>query len=72
MKVTIIPIVIGALGKVTKVSVQGVEDMEITGQLETIQTTEFAEIGQNTEKTGDLRRLIVTQTVVKDHQLTLM
>ena len=31
------------------------------------------EIGQNTEKSpGDLRRLSVTQTSVKDHQLTLM
>ena len=31
------------------------------------------ENGQNTEKNpGDLRRLAVTQTPVKDHQLTLM
>ena len=31
------------------------------------------EIGQNTEKSpGDLRRLAVTQTPVKDHQLTLI
>ena len=31
------------------------------------------EIGQNTEKSpGDLRRLVVTRTSVKDHQLTLM
>ena len=31
------------------------------------------ENGQNTEKSpGDLRRLAVTQTTVKDHQLTLM
>ena len=30
------------------------------------------EIGQNTKKSpGDLRRLAVTQTSVKDHQLTL-
>ena len=30
-------------------------------------------IGQNTEKTpGDLRRLAITQTPVKDHQLTLV
>ena len=35
MKVTIIPIVIGALGTVTK----GLKDLEITGQVETIQTT---------------------------------
>ena len=31
------------------------------------------EIGQNTEKSpGDLRRLAVTQTPGKDHQLTLV
>ena len=31
------------------------------------------EIGQNTEKSpGDLRRLVVTQNSMKDHQLTLM
>ena len=31
------------------------------------------EVGQNTEKSpGDLRRLAVTQTLVRNHQLTLM
>ena len=35
----IIPIVIGALGKVTKRLVQGLEDLKITGQVETDQTT---------------------------------
>ena len=33
----------------------------------------ISEIGQNTEKgPGDLRRLAITQTLVKDHQLTLV
>ena len=33
----------------------------------------ITEDGQNTEKSpGDLRRLAVTQSPVKDHQLTLM
>ena len=33
----------------------------------------ICETGQNTEKSpGDLRRLAVTQTPVKDHQLLLM
>ena len=33
----------------------------------------IVEIGQNTKKSpGDLRRLVVTQTLVKDRQLTLM
>ena len=62
MKVTIIPIVIGALGPVTNGLVLELADLEIT-----------IEIGQNTEKSpGDLRRLAVTQTLVKDHQQTLM
>ena len=33
----------------------------------------IVEIDQNTEKSpGDLRRLVVTQTLVKNHQLMLM
>ena len=39
MKVTIILIVIGALGIVTKGLVQRLEDLEIIGQVETVQTT---------------------------------
>ena len=39
MKVTIIPIVIGAFGTVTKGLLKGLEDLEIRGQVETIQTT---------------------------------
>ena len=39
MKVTVIPIVIGALGTVTKGLVQGLKDLERRGQVETIQTT---------------------------------
>ena len=35
MKVTIIPIVIGALGTVTKGLIKGLEDFEITGRVET-------------------------------------
>ena len=39
MKVTIIPIVIGVLGIVTKELVQGLKDLEITGWVKTVQTT---------------------------------
>ena len=39
MKVTFIPIVIGALGTVTKELVKRQEDLEIRGRVETIQTT---------------------------------
>ena len=38
-KVTIIPIVIGALGTVTKVLIKVLEDFEIRERVETIQTT---------------------------------
>ena len=36
---TIIPIVIGTLDTVTKGLVQGLEDLEITGRVDTVQTT---------------------------------
>ena len=39
MKVTIIPIENGDFGTVTKELVQGLEDLKITGRVETIQTT---------------------------------
>ena len=39
MKVTIVPIVIGALGTVTKGLLKGREDLEVGGRVETIQTT---------------------------------
>ena len=39
MKVTIIPIVIGTFGKVTEGLLKGLEDLEIRGRVETIQTT---------------------------------
>ena len=39
MKVTIIPIVIGVFGTVSKGLVKGLEDMEAGGRVETIQTT---------------------------------
>ena len=39
MKVTIIPIVIGAFGTVTNGLLKGLEDLEVRGRVETIQTT---------------------------------
>ena len=39
MKVTIVSIVIGVLGTVTKGLLKGLEDLEIGGWVETIQTT---------------------------------
>ena len=39
MQLTIIPIVIGAFGTLTKGLQKGLEDLEVGGQVETIQTT---------------------------------
>ena len=39
MKVTFVPIVIGALGTITKGLLKGLEELEIGGRVETIQTT---------------------------------
>ena len=39
MTVTIVPIVIGALGTMTKGLLKGLEDMKVGGRIETIQTT---------------------------------
>ena len=69
MKVTFIPIIIGALGTVTKGLIKALEDLEIKGRSETIQTI----ASLNTEKSpGDLRRLTVTQNPKEDHQPTLI
>ena len=39
MTVTIVPIVIGAFGTVTKGLLKGLEDLEVGGRVETIQMT---------------------------------
>ena len=73
MKVTMIPIVVGTFGTVTKVSLKGLEDLEVGGRWGDHSNDSIIENGQNTEKSpGDLMRLAVTQTPVEDHQLTLM
>ena len=54
MKVTIIPIVIRALGTVIKGLVQGLDDLEITGWVETIKTIAFLRSARI------LRRVLVT------------
>ena len=39
MKVAFMPVIIGALCTVTKGLIQGLEDLDIRGRVETIQTT---------------------------------
>ena len=64
MKVTIISIVIGALGTVTKGLIQGLGNNGTGGDCPNCC---IVEIGQNTEKSpGELRRLAITQTSLED------
>ena len=73
MKVTIVPIVIGAFGTISKGLLKGLEDLEIDGWGETIQMTSITENGHNPETgRGDLSRLVVTQILVKNYQLARM
>ena len=70
MQVTIISIVIGAFGTVTKGLQKGTGGL---GSWRTDGDHPNDGIVENTEKSpGDLRRLAVTQTPVKNHRLTLM
>ena len=69
MKVSIIPIVIGTLGTVTKGLVQEQEVLEIKYH----SNYSIIKIGQNTEKSpGNLERLADTQAPVSNHRLTLI
>ena len=74
MKVTVIPIVIGVLGPVTKGLVLGLESSENKRTSGDHPDYSIPEIGQNTEKSpgGDLRRFVVTQTPVKNHRLMMV
>ena len=69
MQVTIIPIVIGVFGTVTK----GTRGLGSWWTSLDHPNDSIIENGQNTKKCHrDLRRLAVTQTPVKNHRLTLM
>ena len=59
MKMSIIPIVAGAVGTVTKGLLQGLEDFEIEGRIETSQITALL---RSARILGDLRRIVVTHT----------
>ena len=72
MKLTVIPIVIGALGTVTNRLAQVMEDLEMRtcGDRPNYSCVKTS---QNTKKNpGVLRRLAVTQTSVENQQLTLV
>ena len=73
MKVTVIAILIGALGTITKSldkRAGGVGDRSTSGNHHDYN---LIKIGQNSEKRPkNLRRLAITQTPMKDHQQTLV
>ena len=68
MKVTIIPIVIGAFGTVTKELLKQLEDLEIRGRVETIQTTTWLRMGRILrrvlENWRDLQSLILQRKTI--------
>ena len=67
MKVTVIPIYIYALGTIPKGLVNDWRTSRDHPD------NRIIKINQNTKKSpGDLRRLAVTQTPVRNHQLTLV
>ena len=73
MLITMIPIVIGVLGTVLKGLERSLEEFEIREWSETFLTTALLRSTKILRRVlGALRRLAVTETTVKDHQLTIM
>ena len=72
IKMTVILLVIGALGRIPKSLVSWLK----VGNGRTSRehsNSSIVEVGQNTEKSPwDVRRLVVTRTPVKDHHLTFV
>ena len=66
---TVIPIVIGVLGTRIGTRTRRHRHKRTSGDNPNYS---IAEIGQNTEKSSEDLRRFVTQTPVKDHQLTQM
>ena len=62
---------IGAFGTVTKGLLKGLEVLEVSGRVKTTASLRTARILRRVSA-GNLMGLTVTQTPVKDHQLTLM
>ena len=53
MKVTIIPIVIGAFGTVTKGLLKSLEDLEVGDRVDPIQTTALLKIARILRRVGE-------------------
>ena len=73
MRAAVTPVVIGALGTFPIGLERGLENLKNQRMNRSHPDYSIVEIDQNTEKSpGGLRRLAVTQTPVKGHQLTLV
>ena len=69
MNVPVIPIVIGTFGTIPKRLIKRIEDLELIGQVD----NSIIRIGKNTEKSpGDLRKLAVTRSPVRNNKLMLV
>ena len=67
------PIVVGVLGMVHKDLEKKLKELKIRDRIKTIQTSEFLKLALNTQKNlGDLGRLTITQTLVRNHLLKLV
>ena len=66
MRVTVIPIAVGALGTVSKNLDRIQEEMVIKEGIETIQSISLLRSAQKAP--GDQRRLAGTQTILNDYQ----
>ena len=73
MSVTVILIILNALGTIPKDMEKNPEGIGNRRKNQNHPNCSIVEIGYNTEKSpGNLRRFAVTQTPVKDPQLTLV
>ena len=69
MQVTIIPIVIGAFGTVTKELLKGLEELEVGGRMETIQTTALLRTARILRRVLEIREDMQS---LRLHRLMLM
>ena len=72
MKVMMIPIVICTLGTVTTELVQGLEDLEIKGRMETIQTTALLRSAKILRRVLEIWGDLLSLKPQKKNQLTLV
>ena len=70
MKVTVIPVIVGALETIAKGLLRRLEKLEVGGRAQTIDTTALLRSAKNTEKRPE--DLLSLSFLVKDHQLTLV